>query len=316
MKTRKWLIYAILVTVFWGVWGATTELLNLPGTYIYIVWSFTMIIPAIIALKNINWKLESDLKSVIYGLTIGLTGAGGQLILFTGAIQNGPAYLIFPIISLSPIVTIILSLIFLKERASLRGWIGILFAIIAIPLLSYQDKTDTNVKSIIWLLYALLVFLAWGLQAFFMKKANKTMKAESIFFYMTITGLLLAPIAYFMTPKGIPIDLSLKTLTWAFIIQILNSIGALMLVYAFRYGKAIIVSPLTNAVAPVLTMIISLIIYRVIPHKIIIMGMIAAVIAMVILAFEDEEEDMSPQSQIQKVSEETTNYLIKDTEDT
>ena len=41
-------------------------------------------------------------------------------------------------------------------------------------------------------------------------------------------------------------------------IQILNAVGALMIVYAFRYGKAIIVSPLTNAVAPVITIIISL----------------------------------------------------------
>jgi hypothetical protein len=29
--------------------------------------------------------------------------------------------------------------------------------------------------------------------------------------------------------------------------QLLNTIGALLLVYAFRYGKAIVVSPLVNA---------------------------------------------------------------------
>ena len=51
-----------------------------------------------------------------------------------------------------------------------------------------------------------------------------------------------------------------------------------MIVYAFRYGKAIIVSPMTNAVAPVITIIISLIIYQVIPHPIIITGMILALI--------------------------------------
>ena len=36
-------------------------------------------------------------------------------------------------------------------------------------------------------------------------------------------------------------------------IQILNAVGALTLVYAFRYGKAIVVSPLINAGAPLLT---------------------------------------------------------------
>ena len=53
--------------------------------------------------------------------------------LFTGAIVNGPAYLIFPIISLSPVITILISLIVLKEKASKIGWAGIVLAVFAIP---------------------------------------------------------------------------------------------------------------------------------------------------------------------------------------
>ena len=284
---KKWLLYAVLVTVFWGVWGATTELSKLPGTIIYIIWSTTMIIPAIIALKNINWKLEKDLRSMFLGAIIGFTGAGGQMVLFTGAIENGPAYLIFPIISLSPIITIFLSILFLKERASKRGWLGIAFAIMAIPFLSYQDD-KSDIGNYLWLIFALLVFLAWGVQAFFMKKANSSMKAESIFFYMMIAGILLSPIAYYMTDFSQTIELDFTNLGIAFGIQMLNSVGALMLVYAFRYGRAIIVSPLTNAVAPVLTVVLSLIIYQVVPNSFVLLGMLAAIVAMTILAFEDE----------------------------
>lgn len=60
-----------------------------------------------------------------------------------------------------------------------------------------------------------------------------------------------------------------------------------MLVYAFRYGKAIIVSPLTNAAAPLLTIIISLIIYKVFPHYIILIGMVLAIVSMIILSFDE-----------------------------
>ena len=67
-------------------------------------------------------------------------------------------------------------------------------------------------------------------------------------------------------------------------IQILNSIGALFIVYAFRYGRAIIVSPLTNAGAPVITIILSLLIYGVFPHTIILIGMLLAIIAIFLLA--------------------------------
>ena len=39
-------------------------------------------------------------------------------------------------------------------------------------------------------------------------------------------------------------------------IQLLNAIGALTLVYAFRYGKAMVVAPLTNAGAPLVTAVL------------------------------------------------------------
>ncbi len=288
-KPNLWLLYALTTTLFWGIWGAFTETSAYPGTIIYIIWAVTMLFPAVIALKNIGWKPETDKKSIFYGVVIGLLGAGGQLVLFTGAIANGPAYLIFPIISLSPVVTILLSVIFLKEKASVRGWIGILLALLAIPFLSYQDPSNHVTNGILWLIFALLVFLAWGLQAYFMRFANGRMKAESIFFYMTITGLILTPVAYFMTKDDAlqKLVFSWKEVGYTAAIQILNAIGALTIVYAFRYGKAIIVSPLTNAVAPVITVIISLILYKTMPHAIILIGMVLSVMSMFILAFED-----------------------------
>ena len=293
MKTRPWLTYAIVTTVFWGVWGALIEIPEkggFPATLGYSVWALTMIPPALVALKKINWKPKFDKKSIFLGCIIGFAGAGGQLILFQ-ALKTGPAYLVFPFISLSPVVTIILSYIFLKERASKRGWFGIILALIAIPLLSYSSPEDSGISGYLWIILSLLVFLAWGIQAFVMRFANQTMKAEGIFFYMTITGLLLIPIALLMT------DFS-QNINWGFngpyltgMIQILNAIGALMIVYAFRYGKAIIVSPLTNAVAPVITIIISLSIYQVIPHPVIITGMVLALASILLMALEDSADE-------------------------
>jgi len=290
MNKKLWLVYALITTIFWGVWGALTEMsaiAGFPGTLIYVVWSITMIIPAIIALKHINWKLDKDPKSIFYGALIGFLGAGGQLALFTGAIVNGPAYLIFPIISLSPVVTILLSVIFLKEKTTSLGWVGIILAIISIPFLSYQDPNGVA-HGYTWLIYALIVFIAWGIQGYFFRFANRIMKAESIFFYMTVTGLILAPVAYYMTDFSRDINYDTKELYTAFGVQLLNSIGALTIVYAFRYGKAIIVSPLTNAVAPVITVILSLILYKTFPHPIIVIGMILALISMFILATQEE----------------------------
>jgi len=292
LKIKLWLIFALVTTSFWGIWGAVIEIpekAGFPATLGYSVWALTMIPPALVALKIIKWKLEFDLRSIILGAVIGFLGAGGQLILFQ-ALRLGPAYLVFPFISLSPVVTILLSYWFLKERASKRGWVGIILALLAIPLLSYQSPENSNTSGYFWIFLSLLVFLAWGIQAYVMKFANETMRAESIFFYMMFTGLLLIPFALLMTDFSQSINWGFKGPYLAAMIQILNAIGALCLVYAFRFGKAIIVSPLTNAGAPVITIILSLIIYSVIPPTVITMGMILAIVAAFLMAIESEEE--------------------------
>jgi len=289
LKIRPWLIYAIITTLFWGVWGALIEIpekAGFPATLGYCVWALTMIPPALVALSVIKWKLEYDIRSIFLGSVVGFLGAGGQLILFQ-ALRMGPAYIVFPFISLSPVVTILLSYFFLKERVSIWGWVGIVMALIAIPLLSYQPPENSVTSGYLWIILSLLVFLAWGIQAYVMRFANQTMKAESIFFYMMITGILLIPIALLMTDFSQPINWGFKGPYLAGMIQILNAIGALCLVYAFRYGKAIIVSPLTNAGGPVITIVISLIIYNVIPSPITIAGMVFAVGAAYLMAIEE-----------------------------
>ena len=286
MKLKPWLVFALITTVFWGVWGALIEIpekAGFPATLGYVVWALTMIIPAIVALKIISWKLEKNKKAILHGMLIGISGAAGQLILFQ-ALRTGPAYLVFPFVSLAPLVTILLSLWFLKEKASLRAWVGIIIALIAIPLLSYQPPENSQKFGFLWIFLSLAVFVLWGVQAYFIKLANNHMKAESIFFYMMISGLSLLPAALLMTDFKQQINWGFKGPYLAAGIQILNSIGALFIVYAFRYGKAIIVSPLTNAGAPVITIIISLLIYGVFPHTVILIGMLLALVAIFLLA--------------------------------
>jgi drug/metabolite transporter (DMT)-like permease len=115
------------------------------------------------------------------------------------------------------------------------------------------------------------------------------MSAESLIFYTTLTALVLIPFAIWMTDFSQPINWGFKGPYLAAMIQFLNALGFLGLVYAFRYGKAIIVSPMVNAMPPVITIIISLIIYQVIPHPVIGTGMVLAVIAALLLALEPEE---------------------------
>ena len=130
MNQRTWLLYAIATTVLWGIWGALIEVpekAGFPAALGYSVWALTMIPCALFALRIVGWKLEYDRRSILLGAGVGLLGAGGQLVLFE-ALRRGPAYLVFPIVSLYPMLTVLLSVLVLRERASKRAWIGIAVA--------------------------------------------------------------------------------------------------------------------------------------------------------------------------------------------
>ncbi|QJB30615.1 DMT family transporter [Chitinophaga oryzae] len=284
-KSRLWLLYTAINTIFIGIWGAFIELpekAGFPATLGYVVWVATMLPCTLLSLYLTGWKLETDLRSIFLGAMVGLLGAGGQLMLFE-ALRIGPAYILFPLITLFPLLTILLSVVLLRETCSRRQWTGIAVALLAAFFLAFQPGKHGPASGNIWLIMAMVVFVMWGTQAYVMKFANNTMKAESIFFYMAVASLLLVPVALAMTDFSQPINWGWKGFGMAIPVHLLNAIGALMLVYALRFGKAIIVIPLTS-LSSVITVILSLIIYGVVPDAVLSAGLLLASVAIVILS--------------------------------
>ena len=286
-KRHNWLLYALITMITWGVWGAFSDQTTLPKNLVYVVWALSMIPCAIAALINIKFKLDIRTKPTLLSLAVGLLGAGGQLVLFL-ALDYAPAYLVMPMISVAPIVTVLLSTIFLKERVSRLGILGIVLAFVALVCFALPDNTDGGAaKSWIWIVYASVVFICWGIQAFVMKLANNsTPDAESVFVYMTIAAVLLIPVALLMGDGSCITSQGWGELTKVFFVQILNSIGAFTLVYANRYGKAMIVAPLADACAPVIMCVISLILYAAVPTVPQIIGIVAAISCVLIFSRE------------------------------
>lgn len=287
--SRNWVVYALVTVFLWGIWGALAGLSaqrGFPDTLVYCVWALTMIPPALWVLARNGWKLDLSRQAIAYGMTIGLLGAGGQMLLFK-ALTIGPAYFIFPIISLSPAITIALSFLLLRERTGKLGALGIVLALVALPLFDLSIGQGST-GGLGWFALALLIMAAWGVQAYFMKLANNTVSAESIFFYMMVGGLALAPVAWFMTDFSQPVNMGWDGPWMTAAIQLLNAIGALTLVYAFRYGKAIVVAPLTNAGAPLVTAVLALAFAGAVPGPLKILGLTLALVASLLLVLEPE----------------------------
>jgi len=287
---RHWLTHALITMLLWGVWGAFAGLPGehgIPETLNYVIWALTMIPPALIVMKMSGEALKRDSRSIALGLAIGVLGAGGQLLLFH-AVRIGPPYLIFPIISLSPALTIAMAFGLLGERTGKLGLLGIALALLSLPLFDYRADGEAAGYGL-WFLMAVAILVAWGAQAYFIKLANATMDAASIFFYMTLSGLLFIPVALAMTDFSQPINTHVDGWGLAAVIQSLNAVGALTLVFAFRYGKAIIVSPLVNAGAPLLTACISLGLAGMMPGPLKFAGIALALAAALLLALQPEE---------------------------
>jgi drug/metabolite transporter (DMT)-like permease len=285
----NWVVHALATVVLWGVWGALAGLSaqhGFPDTLVYCVWALTMIPPALVVLANDGWRLDRSPRAVLYGLTIGLLGAGGQMLLFK-ALTLGPAYFIFPIISLSPAITIAMSFALLRERTGKLGALGIALALVALPLFDFSLGASGG-SGVGWFALALLIMAAWGVQAYFMKLANNTVSAGSIFFYMMVGGLVLAPVAWAMTDFSRPVNLGWDGPWMTAGIQLLNAVGALTLVYAFRYGKAMVVAPLTNAGAPLITALLALAFAGAVPGPLKIVGLALALVASLLLVLEPE----------------------------
>jgi len=292
---RAWVAYALVTVTLWGAWGALAGLSaehGFPDTLVYCVWALTMIPPALFILWRTGWRLDRTPRAIGYGMAIGLLGAGGQMVLFH-ALTVGPAYFIFPIISLSPVVTIALSFALLRERTGRLGALGIVLALIALPMLDLSFGRG-DAQGLGWFPLALLIMAAWGVQAYFMKLANNSVSAESIFFYMMLGALLLMPVAWNMTDWTQPVNLGLDGPWMTAAIQVLNAIGALTLVYALRYGKAIVVAPLTNAGAPLVTAVLALLFAGVVPGPLKTVGLVLALVAALLLVLEPERETPAP----------------------
>ncbi|MEV7098650.1 DMT family transporter [Amycolatopsis sp. NPDC051045] len=293
-RRSAWMPYAGLLVVFWGVWGAfsslPTSLYQYPDPMVYVVWSVTMLVPAWFSLRG--RKIDRRPIAAGYGLLIGLTGAGGQLVLFK-ALTIGPAYIIFPIVALSPAITVLMAFAALRERLSALSRLGVGLALVAIVLFSVSSGAAAEATGP-YLLLAILVCVAWGVQAYFMRKAAVAgVNDATTFGWMTVSGLLLIPVALVMM-GGLPLSFPWQAPALTAITQLLNAVGALFLVMAMSRGKASIVAPVTNALAPVLTIVLSLIVFRTLPTGFQLGGIVLALVGSSLMVYSSEKTGEAP----------------------
>jgi uncharacterized membrane protein len=133
----KWLLYALLSIFWWGIFGFLGKLEADSVSPAQMQVLFTLGLAPILAvcLWRLRFKAAVEKHGVAYSISMGLFAALGVLTFFA-AMKAGKASIVAPTTSLSPVLTVILALIVLKERLNKAQTLGLFLAIVAIVALS------------------------------------------------------------------------------------------------------------------------------------------------------------------------------------
>jgi transporter family protein len=83
-----------------------------------------------------NLSFEGDVRGILFALLVGVSGTVASLVFFI-ALGKGEVANVVSVTSIYPLITIVLSSLFLKEAITLPQMFAVLLAIVAVILSSY-----------------------------------------------------------------------------------------------------------------------------------------------------------------------------------
>ena len=138
----SWQVWAVLSAVFAaltaifakvGVEGINSDLATLIRTVIVLI-ALALIL---FATGQINRPGPISAKSWIFLVLSGL-GTGASWLCYFRALKLGPATLVAPIDKLSVVLVALFGVVFLGERPSLNGWLGIVLIATGAVLIAFK----------------------------------------------------------------------------------------------------------------------------------------------------------------------------------
>lgn len=241
----RWLFYTLITVLLWGLWGVASKLAStrLPAWQLQVI-SLVGVVPVI----GILWRLVRDQPRPTNGrflfasLAAGLLGCVGNLAYFHALSSGGKAVAVTPLTSLYPITTILLAMVFLRERPTTLQTIGLLLSLLAIWLFNVSDESGL-ISS--WLLFALIPIVCWGIGGFIQKLSTSSITGEQCALAFLLGFMPMALIA--LVQDGQWSEVSLAEWFWGILAGLFFAVGNLTVILAYGSGgRAVIVTPIAS----------------------------------------------------------------------
>jgi transporter family protein len=132
----QWLTPTLLALLSFGMWGFFSKLTidHIDTRSALIFQTMGVLIIGLIAMTTLEFKLNSNIKGLTFGLLTGIAYAIGCFFYLVAA-GKGKLSTVVTLTALYPLITLALSYFLLKEELSLKQCLGIVCALIAIYLL-------------------------------------------------------------------------------------------------------------------------------------------------------------------------------------
>jgi bacterial/archaeal transporter family protein len=141
-----WSLFAAIALILWGITGVTQKLSTnrISSQLSFLWWAWAMV--AISVLLAIVVPIQWHLRPLILLLSMagGILNGLGALTSFAALECGGKASVVISLISLYPLLTVVISVVFLHERMTWLQALGALLAIVAAILLSMETTTAAS----------------------------------------------------------------------------------------------------------------------------------------------------------------------------
>jgi uncharacterized membrane protein len=242
----KWLLYAVLTLLLWGGWGVLGKVvgdaLTPAESQAFSTFGLLPLI-AVLGLRKPAACSPRMTRGLAFGFLSGLLAGAGNIAYYHALSLGGAASTVTPLTALYPVVTIVLAVLFLREKISRIQLLGIGVALASIYLFNPLASGE-GVKSL-WLAYTLVPIAFWGVSAFVQKLSTNDVSSELSTVAFWVAFLPIAGVIFLTQP--VHWNLPALTWVWVLLLGVLFGLGNLTLLAAYGSGgKASVVTPLAG----------------------------------------------------------------------
>jgi transporter family protein len=245
----RWLLYCVLALLFFGGWAAGPKTVPHIPSFELLALSTVGLLPILAVLGLSRKKLgqgSSKRKGALLAFLAGLLAAGGNIAYFEALRRGGSAMTVAPLTALYPLVTVVLALVFLREKPRPIQVFGIAVALSAIYAFNPEGE-GADWRSLGF--YMLLPIGLWGVSALLQKLSTTHASSELSAFWFQAAFLPAAGVILAILLGRGEVLAALSARDWAMVslIGLLFGLGNLALIAAYGSGgKASIVTPLSG----------------------------------------------------------------------